>query len=403
MFTLNTYKQGRVITQLSLKTKLPLIPSEYLIHHFFPIRHAYFYMSKTQPEHLCIMAVEHEYSYLRYVRNQTEKVCMTAIKTNWKALELVHNQTEDLCMFAIEQSPEAFRLVRNQTLPVCLKTVEKDGKMLEFVQPEFHTPTLVKTAISQSYYAFFYTKLRNAEIDLFTVKRKSLLITLIENPTEKMIRIASKRHTRKISVIQFREWILQDPESVIKQYRMDPITIAFVQNQTEKLCKIAISQTPEAIRYIREQTETLAWLALVKDHDTFKYIRTPTEAMCTYLVTRNYSGTSVHKIKQEDRSRGICLIALQTQRGFSDLNEQDQETYAEHALSIYPYPLPDMKNPKIEHVEFVHDRLHQECLHYVKDRRQMQYMIRKYGYSTLELRYEDYDDEESDDGEVGEN
>lgn len=63
--------------------------------------------------------------------------------------------------------------------------------------------------------------------------------------------------------------------------------LQYVANQTEELCKIAVLKDVKNLIYVKKQTVELCKLALDIDCWAYGYIRYPTDELCIYAMRKN--------------------------------------------------------------------------------------------------------------------
>lgn len=402
MFTFNNYKSGYLIPNMDDNIPLPLIPSEYLIEALLPIRHIYFGMSKTQPERLCIKAVQISHLYLSYVKNQTREVCATAIRRNWHALGLIRDdtensvgQTEELCLLAVSINGFALTYVKKQTHAICLKAVENNGLNLEHVHSQ--TEEIVKTAVKQHPNAIFYAKIRTPEILRIGMETHKDFLMYIENfaPVDAKLddtlrKIGEEKlgADRLAKLMQKRIDLWNDPNKVISNCGS---SIRYLPEymQTEALCRLAIENDPKSIKFIHNQTETLTWEALMADPQTIKLIRNPTEGMCIYAISQESSAYIC--LKQKNRSYGVSRYVLERDiEMFEHMNVENQIQLGEYVMREDAHQFQNMKRgaQTLAHIELAYSFIGDACLSHVKSREHMVYMMRKYGERILEPEVE---------------
>lgn len=68
--------------------------------------------------------------------------------------------------------------------------------------------------------------------------------------------------------------------SGLRQLKKEPRIIRFQENQSEKLCLIAVKLKPVVLRFIKKQTEEVCKAAIMSNSEAIQYMRNQTEDVC---------------------------------------------------------------------------------------------------------------------------
>jgi len=207
---------------------------------------------------LCKIAIKENGLALQYVEDscKTYELCEMAIIQNAASLEFVNDiyQTDELCKMAVSQRPFTLQYVSNQTFEICEIAIQTSSSALRYVKvsdistdpnhqltPKMAVYTLCKIAIQQGTYALQYIKtiLEQTKIHDDTNENVDILINDL--------------------------WVL-----AILQ---DPCALMYVddQDQTEDLCRLAVTRNGLALRYVCRKTEDICRLAIEQNSDAKRY------------------------------------------------------------------------------------------------------------------------------------
>jgi hypothetical protein len=121
----------------------------------------YFGPKYYQTPSICIDAVTHNGSMLRYIFIQTEEICLRAVEQNGYALKYVKHQTECICLAAVKQNGFALMHVINKTSRICLTAVTNKGIVLKFIPVNLQNIMICLKAVEQNGYALQYAKIKD--------------------------------------------------------------------------------------------------------------------------------------------------------------------------------------------------------------------------------------------------
>ena len=85
-----------------------------------------------------------------------------------------------------------------------------------------------------------------------------------------------------------------------------PSNIRYIKNQTEELCKLAVSQDGFALQYVQNQTEEICKLAVSQNGIAVIYVKNQTEELCKLAVSQN--GIALQYV--QNQTEEICKLAV---------------------------------------------------------------------------------------------
>lgn len=154
-------------------------------------------------------------------------------------------QTESMCMAAIKRNPLAIKSIKiKQTEELCLAAVTKDGTMLRYVDNK--TARICVAAIVQNMNAFKYIKTEDYSYHKHPVPGDPPHITRLEYM--KIAEIVLKHNGRMIRFVDREE---QTERLCLIAVKQNGIALKYAQNKTKDVCHEAIKQNPSAVKYIR--------------------------------------------------------------------------------------------------------------------------------------------------------
>jgi hypothetical protein len=129
------------------------------------------------------------------------------------------------------------------------------------------------------------------ESEIFNlIMREPFNIRYIDNPSEKLCKLAVQLDGNAIKYIPER----QRNEEVCKlalQRNGDVIHYIHEHQRSEELCKLAVQQHPYLIRYIHNPSEEVCKLAVQRDPNVIIYIHNPSEEVCKLAILLNKNVT----------------------------------------------------------------------------------------------------------------
>jgi len=208
---------------------------------------------------LCKIAIKENGLALQYVEDscKTYELCEMAIIQNAASLEFVNDiyQTDELCKIAVCQKPFTLQYVSNQTFEICEMAIRVDPLVLRYVKvscigkdpnhrlsPRMAVYTLCKIAVQQGTHAIQYVKTILEQTKISNDDTNENVDILIND-----LRVLA---------------ILQDPYALM--YVDD-------QDQTEDLCRLAITRNGLALQYVCRKTEEICRLAIEQNSDAERY------------------------------------------------------------------------------------------------------------------------------------
>jgi hypothetical protein len=192
--------------------------------------------------------------------NQTEEMCLAAVKENGYLLMYVAKPflTEKVCMAAVKQLPACFWMVplRLQTPEICLEAVSRYPECIKYVR--FQTPELCRLAISMDITSLRYVRKQRPEYCELAVRLDPHALLLCKHKTPKLMKMAVEKDSR---LIQFIKKKYQKQSICLTAVKDNWENLHFVENQTEKVCEAALSQSLYAAAFLRNPSYAGRYLA----------------------------------------------------------------------------------------------------------------------------------------------
>lgn len=131
---------------------------------------------KFKSNEFWMLAIKSHPILLKFVNNPTEEMCLLTINRDYKTLQYVKNPTEEMCIIAIKKNVNSIKYINNITNNIIDELLIK---LQNFSVNMYDFSVLYKES-----------NIQTEKISLFLVKRCSIFINAIKNPTEEMIDIA---------------------------------------------------------------------------------------------------------------------------------------------------------------------------------------------------------------------
>ncbi len=87
-----------------------------------------------------------------------------------------------------------------------------------------------------------------------------------------------------------------------------PDMIFFVKEQTEELCKIAVSNYGLSLQYVKNQTNDICKLAILNNVYSFNYIQNKTYDLCKYAIQQNIE--IFRCVNKKLQTTELCMLSL---------------------------------------------------------------------------------------------
>ena len=275
-------------------------------------------------------------NYIQFVKNPTEEQCRIAVRQNGYAIRHIKNQSTELIDIAITTSPLALQYIHNPSQEQIAKCLTKDAHAIQFIK----NPTY--------------------EQQLDAVSRKGATIQYIDNPDYRLINIAMENQPmalgvlcKKLSSDQLKYWIKrvarETPKALKTIINSVPVSVQkhilsisgyalrYLNNQTEELCIISVTNNPMAIQFVHKQTPNIQKVVIdSKNSDAIALLQIEDETILEYLIEKkpksihevdNPSSNLVMKYNQEILSRDKKARKEYLSKGYipsEELNEKQK-------------------------------------------------------------------------------
>lgn len=177
-----------------------------------------------------------------------EDVYINLVKTKPLYLKRIKFQTENIALAAVNCFAHAIEFVNTQTEKIASAAVTKNGLTLEFVEPQFHTEAIVKSAIRQNPLSFKFSSLKTESICFLAVEENGI--------NYEFVPVELRTHELRLKALSSNGW-----------------AIKFIEEQTEEYALTAVLQNPETILYVDEAIREnnpllkLIYSEIIKRHD----------------------------------------------------------------------------------------------------------------------------------------
>lgn len=170
------------------------------------------------------------------------------------------------------------------------KILKRDGMFLKYFSDDIRlSEELCLIAVKTNVNSIKYVEIVS-DTFAFAIKQNFLVFKQINNPTEGICWVAL---TQSLKLIQY---IASPTEAMIRfVLKNDASMIKFIKKITPEMCQLCVDANSNNIQYIEEIKNSLdpdvydelCWNALDNDSDVIKYINEPTEGMLWHSLIKN--------------------------------------------------------------------------------------------------------------------
>lgn len=126
--------------------------------------------------------------------------------------------------------------------------------------------------------------------------------------------------------------------------RKNPATLGLLKDQTDALCRLAISIDPYAIQHVRDQTESMCLWAVQIKGSALQFVRNKTRVVCETAV--NQDPWAIKHVPAEQQTDDLCMCALRrSQRKWQLLKYLQNPSARIKAVMEFPNLLGNIENP----------------------------------------------------------
>lgn len=104
-----------------------------------------------------------------------------------------------------------------------------------------------------------------------------------------------------------RKCIWEDVKICLTVMKINGYALQYVKNQTEEICKVAVSNHHNALQFVKEQTDEICMIAIKKNGGQLIHVNKQTHEICLAAVQN--CGYVLEFVKQQTSE--ICLAAVQ--------------------------------------------------------------------------------------------
>ena len=222
-------------------------------------------------------------------------------------LQFIQNQTEELCKIAVQQDGLALRYVKEQTEEICLLAVQQNMAAIHTVEYRCSGPfTREEAGVAVTYKVITDQNNPLCGMTYDWVKeaiwKDWSIIEYVDDQTDKLCKIAVQRDWCAL------QYVKNQTEELCKlAVKQNGYALQFVKNQTPEICKLAVQQYGYALQYVGNQTEELCKIAVQQNGFALQYVRTQTEELCKLAVQQ--TGYALKWVKEQ--TPDICKLAVQ--------------------------------------------------------------------------------------------
>lgn len=96
-------------------------------------------------------------------------------------------------------------------------------------------------------------------------------------------------------------------EKAVETVRQDGMKLEFIHDQTDEICKIAVTQCGYALKYVQNQTDEICKMAIQRGSSALCHVKNQTYEICKFAVQLNGSALQFVRIEQTDE---LCEMAV---------------------------------------------------------------------------------------------
>lgn len=220
----------------------------------------------------------------RYIKTQTLELCLEAVKKNSDILQYIKKQTPEICLEAVKHSGLALKYVDNQTPEICLEAVKNYIGAIQFIKIRFdgYYEMCKDVLMHENGWIYFDDMIiKTPKLEKLAVQKSWSNLKYVENQTNEICNIALSQSIRAIDYVKNIDVL----NEILTQ---NPFNIKYIKNQIEELCLFAVKQNGLALRYISPvfRTPKICLEAVKNNVRAFKYVKQQTEEICLEAVKK---------------------------------------------------------------------------------------------------------------------
>lgn len=266
------------------------------------------------------------------------KIIEELLETKPELYEYLHYPTPKMCAIILQKKPEILKSVVDGTLDYQAveiiqiflgKWISKISRndLIRTLARQFPQickylnkpdPGMVEALIQANPYVILHLRDLHEDQLALAVKLKPKTILMIQNPSDKLIRIAVMQNPDLVQELTVPEHILSELVYAIPdviQYisnpsidiqrscvLSDPHMIKHIENPSQEIIKIAFDKDPFIVIYLEDQPEEMYLKAVATNWQILNHIKAKyqTYAVCKEAITRSKRFSVVYDIKDAD-------------------------------------------------------------------------------------------------------
>ena len=242
-------------------------------------------------EEMQLIAIDKEASNILFINNPTINAQLRATLQNYHVLKYFKNPAREVLIKTLDEYPEAIQYIDNPDEELQLIVISKSkGRG--------------KRHGEKSYYnILMYIENPSKKVQEIAIDKDAENIQYIKNPSDETIKRAIKKDPKTIYYIKNQTKEQQqlafelgcvdiryyniatlDIDFLLKLVKAKPDNITRIDNQSEILQEIAVTQDPSIISLIKNPSDKIKWIALKNSTAVYKYFYAETDEMIEYSI-----------------------------------------------------------------------------------------------------------------------
>lgn len=271
----------------------------------------------------CLRIIKKYPSTAKYMRSTTEALDMELVKTDIGYIDQIplERRTDRVWAVVLSQDGEYIKKVVDPSEYLCLIAVKKSSKALSMIKNPTDKVIVEALAYSNKACKFLREPISNNVFRFILNNDKLRYIECNLSEEHELMAIEA-------TVLNFRHLKNPSARSIKAALQNDGNLIGCIKTYTEEMAKIAIERNPDAIKYISLQTEELCKLAVSKDGMVLEHIKYPTNDVILAAVDQNPSAIQFIT----EKNTAITTEALR--RNGMLLQVLDQKTLTDEMIAV---------------------------------------------------------------------
>jgi hypothetical protein len=215
-----------------------------------------------------IEAIDENPFALQYVENQDEDICWYAINKNPYSYQNIRYPTKEMTDYCVSKRPYVLRYIEEQTLEMCKKGMSIDVDCFKYCK--IQTRSMIKKAIDYEPRNIQHVIKQTESLCLYAIERATHSFNFKKIEDGSLVMYMEKKSNNIEEVFHLIR--NKTPKIHLTVVGIDGMLLRYIGNQTEEICKLAISQNPKAIQFIELNSLEVWKYAYSIDEDATCYI-----------------------------------------------------------------------------------------------------------------------------------